>query len=57
MDVDEHARAEYTRRFDEYSAQLQLQALRNGGRYLGVPISLPIEDLIFDSLVRARGVA
>ncbi len=57
LDVDEHARTEYTRRFDEYSAQLQQQALRNGGRYLGVPISMPIEDLIFDSLVRARGVA
>jgi uncharacterized protein (DUF58 family) len=57
MDVDAHARAEYTRRFDDYSAQLQQQALRNGGRYLGVPISMSIEDLIFDSLVRARGVA
>ncbi len=55
--VDDAARAAYTRRFDEYCAALSQHAVRNGGRYVGVPVSVPLEDLIFDSLVRARGVA
>ena len=57
MEFDDLARAEYTRGFDVFSASLQQLALRNGGRYVGVPTSMSLEDVLFDSMVRARGVA
>ena len=57
IEVDDASRAEYTRGFDAFSASLQQFALRNGGRYVGVPTSRPLEEVLFDSMVRARGVA
>jgi uncharacterized protein (DUF58 family) len=57
VEVDDAARAAYTRRFDVYCGALQEHAVRNGGRYVGVSVAVPLEDLIFESLVRARGVA
>ena len=40
-----------------YAAGLQQIALRNGGRYVGVSTGMPIEDIIFGSLVRSRVIA
>ena len=56
MQVDEPARERYTAAFDRYAKSLEQLALRNGGRYIGVPTSMPLEDVIFGSLVRARGL-
>jgi uncharacterized protein (DUF58 family) len=57
IQVDEGARSRYTEAFDRYAKALEQLALRNGGRYVGVSTSMPIEEVIFGALVRARGVA
>jgi len=57
LQFDEAARDLYTRAFDTYSAGLQQIAIRNGGRYVGVSTGMPIEDIIFGSLVRSRVMA
>jgi uncharacterized protein (DUF58 family) len=57
LQFDDHAREQYTRAFDEYSAALQQLAVRNGGRYASVSTSTTLEDIIFGSLVRTRGIA
>jgi len=57
LQFDEGARTSYTRAFDAYAAELQRIALRNGGRYVGVSTGMPIEDIIFGSLVRSRVIA
>lgn len=54
---DEHTRIAYTKAFDDYSAALRQLALRNGGRFLSVPTSRNLEDVLFSDMVRARGVA
>jgi len=56
MQVDEAARERYTAAFDQYAKSLEQLALRNGGRYVGVSTSMALEDVIFGSLVRARGL-
>ena len=48
---------QYTAAFDEYAAALRNVALRNGGRYVGLPTSIPIEEAIFGPIVRAGAVA
>ncbi len=50
---DEVARAEYTASFDEYSARLRQVALRNGGRYVGLTTSIPVEDALFGPLAKS----
>lgn len=50
---DEVARAEYTACFDEYSARLRHVALRNGGRYVGLTTSIPVEDALFGPLAKS----
>ena len=57
LQFDETARDSYTRSFDKYADSLQQLALRNGGRYVGVSAAMPIEDIIFGSLVRSRVIA
>jgi uncharacterized protein (DUF58 family) len=52
----EDARASYTQAFDEYSAHLREVALRNGGRYLGLSTSVPVEEAIFGPMVRIGAV-
>jgi hypothetical protein len=49
---DDTARASYTASFDEYARHIRDVALRNGGRYLGLSTSVPIEEAIFGPLVR-----
>ena len=51
---DADARAQYIAAFDGHSAQLQRIALRNNGRYVGLPTSVSIEQAIFTSLVRSE---
>jgi len=51
---DAEARAQYTAAFDEHCDHLQRIALRNNGRYVGVPTSVPIEQAIFTSLIRSE---
>ena len=56
MAIDANARAEYTRAFDEYQAQLQGLALRNGGRFASICTQQSLEDAIFGPLMMtARG--
>jgi uncharacterized protein (DUF58 family) len=57
LQFDEAARNSYTRAFDIYADGIQQIAIRNGGRYVGVSTGMPIEDIIFGSLVRSRVIA
>jgi uncharacterized protein (DUF58 family) len=57
LDFDEDARRRYTHAFDEYCDSLQKIALRSGGRYAGVPVSTPLETVIFGELVKVKGIA
>lgn len=50
---DDTARAAYTTEFDRYSQHLRDVALRNGGRYVGLSTSIPIEDALFGPLVKS----
>jgi len=52
----EDARASYVAAFDEFVAHIRQVALRNGGRYLSVSTSLPVEEAIFGPLVRSGAV-
>ncbi|MDP8991241.1 MAG: DUF58 domain-containing protein [Acidobacteriota bacterium] len=53
---DDAARARYVAAFDEFALQLRNVALRNGGRYVGLSTSIPIEEAIFGPMVRAGAV-
>jgi uncharacterized protein (DUF58 family) len=57
LQFDAAARESYTRAFDRYAAELHQIAIRNGGRYVGVSTGMPIEDIIFGSLVRSQVIA
>jgi uncharacterized protein (DUF58 family) len=57
LQFDEAARERYTKAFDEHCDNVQQLAFRSGGKYTGVSTAQPIEDVIFGSLVRSRGVA
>jgi uncharacterized protein (DUF58 family) len=57
LQVDDKAREKHTAAFDAHCEVLRHMALRNSGRYAGVSTETPLEDVIFGSLVRARGVA
>ncbi|MFN7922678.1 MAG: DUF58 domain-containing protein [Bryobacteraceae bacterium] len=57
MDVDDEARQRYTEAFDEWAGTVERAALRNGGRYVGIPVSMPVEEAIFGPIARTRGVA
>ena len=57
LDVDEQARAQYTRAFDEYAGELERLALRSSGRYAGITTSQPLESVLFGDLIRMRGIA
>jgi uncharacterized protein (DUF58 family) len=54
---DRDARAQYTAGFDEYAARVRRTAERNGGRYIGVPTSLPVDQAVFGPLVNTGAVA
>ncbi len=56
LSFDADARAMYTAAFDEYAQGLRRVALRNSGRYVGVPTSIPVDEAIFGPLVRSGAV-
>ena len=53
---DQTARQKYIQAFDEYGRAVQRIALRNSGRYIGLPTSTTIEEAVFGSLARSGGV-
>ena len=57
IQVDDEARQRYTEAFDAFSAGIKEVALRNDGKYTGLPTSMPLEEAIFGSMVRARSIA
>jgi len=57
MHVDDEARRKYTEAFDLFSAGIRQIALRNDGKYSGLPTSVPLEDAIFGTMVRTRSIA
>jgi uncharacterized protein (DUF58 family) len=57
IQVDAEARRLYTEAFDAFSAGIKEVALRNDGKYAGLPTSMPLEDAIFGTMVRARSIA
>jgi uncharacterized protein (DUF58 family) len=57
IQVDGEARRRYTEAFDAFSAGIKEVALRNDGKYTGLPTSMPLEDAIFGSMVRTRSIA
>jgi uncharacterized protein (DUF58 family) len=56
LSFDSDARSMYTAAFDEFSQALRRVALRNDGRYVGLPTDIPVDEAIFGSLVRAGAV-
>jgi len=53
---DSDARAMYTTAFDEYAQGLRRVALRNNGRYVGLPTNVPVDEAIFGALMRSGAV-
>jgi uncharacterized protein (DUF58 family) len=53
---DSSAREIYTAAFDEYAQSLRRVALRNNGRYVGLPTNVPVDEAIFGSLMRSGAV-
>lgn len=56
LTFDAAAREQYTKAFDDYAETLRHIALRNQGRYTGLPTSTSVEDAVFGSLVAAQGL-
>ncbi len=54
---DRDARAQYTAAFDAYAEKVRHVAQRSGGRYLGIPSSVPVEQAIFGPLVDTGAVS
>lgn len=57
IQVDEEARKRYTEGFDAFAAGIKELALRNEGKYAGIPTSMPLEEAIFGTMIRTRSVA
>ncbi len=57
LSFDRESREQYTAAFDEYAANVRRTAERNGGRYIGVPTSIPVDQAIFGPLVNTGAVA
>jgi hypothetical protein len=57
LHFDDEARRRYTASFDEYVGTLQQLAGRCGGRYIGISTQMPLEEVMFNSMVRAQGLA
>ena len=56
LSFDSSARKQYTAAFDDYSQHLRHVALRNSGRYVGLPTNVPVEDALFGPLVRSGAI-
>jgi uncharacterized protein (DUF58 family) len=53
---DTAARQQYTEAFDAYAAELRHLALRNQGRYSGLPTSTSVDEAVFGALVATQGL-
>jgi len=53
---DSSARAQYTAAFDQYAQHVRHVALRNQGRYVGIPTNVTIEDALFGPMVRSGAI-
>jgi uncharacterized protein (DUF58 family) len=53
LNFDEEARAAYVNAFDTYARAIRELSQRKGGRYIGLPTSLSIEQAIFGSFIEA----
>ena len=53
--LDEDSRRAYTEAFDKYADAIEQLALRNGGRYVGLSTSTPLDEAVFQAV--HRGVA
>jgi uncharacterized protein (DUF58 family) len=53
---DRAARKQYTEAFDAYADRVLHIAERSGGRYLGLPTSVPVDQAIFGPLVHSGAV-
>ena len=53
---DAEARARYTKEFDEHAGRIERVALRNTGRYVGLPTSVAIEKAVFGPMVRSEAL-
>lgn len=56
LSFDDTTRGAYIQAFDGYASVLERVALRNGGRYVGLPTTMAIEDAIFGPMVKGMGV-
>ncbi len=56
LDFDVEARERYTAAFDEFRDKVRRMAIHNGGRYVGLSTSMPLEEAIFGPVMAARGV-
>jgi uncharacterized protein (DUF58 family) len=57
IQVDAEARRKYTEAFDAFAASIKQLAMRNNGKYAGIPTSLPLDEAIFGTMIRTRSVA
>ena len=57
LQFDDAARRSYTANFDQFTERIEQLANRNNGKYVGVSTEVPLDDIVFGSLIRARGVA
>jgi len=56
LSFDAKARDQYTEAFDAYAETLRHLALRNQGRYSGLPTSTSVEEAVFGALVATQGL-
>ena len=56
LDFDPEARERYTAAFDAFCESIRRLALRNGGRYVGISTSMPIEEAVFGPVMAGRGL-
>lgn len=53
---DQASRQKYIAAFDDHGRGVQRVALRNSGRYIGLPTSTTIEEAVFGSLARSGAI-
>ena len=57
LSFDSDARESYKAAFDEYAQSLRRVALRNNGRYVGLPTDVPVDEAIFGPMTRGGALA
>ena len=57
IQVDAEARRRYTEAFDRFCRRHQRGRAAKRGQVRGLPTSMPLEDAIFGTMMRARSIA